>query len=133
MLNTVQFERPESRVRAALAESLCLSIAQCHPVDAAQIMVAALEEMSAGMPDLAIFADIRADARFWADAAHSIELEAYFAAALRRLGDTALGLLARKRLLVLLWQSMPLCDRRAFLSRVDGSGRFQGGNANAAQ
>lgn len=132
MIHQTQFYRPESKVRAALAESLCLAIAQCHPDDAAQIMAAALDDMSAGMPDLAIFSDMRADAEFWADAATPIEVEAYFVAALRRLGGMAHGLAARKRLLVSLWQSLPVPDRRAFLSRVDAAGRFHGGKANAA-
>ncbi len=130
MLHQTQLEGTEAKLRAAWAESLRFTIANCHPQDAAQIMVAALDDMAAGDPPMRDpFGDMRADAAFWADCANPAELEAYFAASLKRLKNTALGITARKRLFVALWHSFPVIDRLAFLSRVDGSGQFTGGRA----
>ena len=112
--------------RAEKAGALCRAIADCHPADAAQIMAAALDDLSAGPPEVDPFGRLREDAAFWADVAHPAELEAYFASALRRLGNRALGIKARKRLLVALWLSLSDPDRRAFLGRVDPEGRFTG-------
>jgi len=130
MQNETNFKRPEMRLRGAWAEALCFAISECHPDDAAQIMAAALEGMGAGMPPMRDpFGDLRQDATFWADIAHPVELEAYFSAALTRLGSRALGIQSRKRLFVALWQSFPLTDRQAFLSRVDAQGQFTRGAA----
>jgi len=118
------------RLRAEWAEALCYAISECHPDDAKQIMAAALESMAAGDPPMRDpFGDLRQDAAFWADCAHPAELECYLASALKRLGYRALGIAARKRLFVALWQSFPLADRQAFLSRVDAQGQFIGGVA----
>lgn len=121
------------QARRAAVLALCDAIANCHPEDAAQIMAAALDDIGAGDPPMRDpFGDLREDATFWADCAHPIELEAYFASALKRLGSVALGIKARKRLFVALWQSFPLADRQAFLSRVDAQGQFTGGQTDAA-
>lgn len=128
MMHDPKLKTKESRLRGEWAEALCYAIGQCHPDDAAQIMAAALDDIGAGDPPMRDpFGCLRADAAFWADCAHPIELEAYFAAALQHLGDRALGLKTRKRLFVTLWQSFPLKDRQAFLSRVDAQGQFTGG------
>lgn len=92
--------------------------------DAATIAAAVLDEISAGYPPYTAFGDIRADADWWADFANVAELEIYFAAILKRLGNQALGIHSRKRLFVLLWNGFALPDRTAFLSRVDADGRF---------
>ena len=47
------------------------------------------------------------DRRPQADCAQPPELEAYFYAALKRLGSSVLGLQARKRLFMALWSSFP--------------------------
>lgn len=120
-----RFKTHEMRMRAEWAKALCYAIAECHPDDATQIMAAALEDMAAGQPTRPFpFCDIRSDADWWADCAHPAELECYFSSALKRLGDRALGMKARKRLFVALWQSFPLADRLAFLARVDATGQF---------
>lgn len=130
MMHDPHLKTEVTRLRWEWAESLCYAIAQCHPDDAAQIMASALDDIGAGNPRMRDpFGDLRADAAFWADCAHPMELEAYFAAALQRLGNRALGMKARKRLFVALWQSFPLSDRQAFLSRVDAQGQFTGGRA----
>jgi hypothetical protein len=86
-----------------------------------------LEEAGAGTPELsALSEDVRGDAAFWADVASPVELEAYVAGGLRRMGTTAFATETRKRLFVALWQSMPDAEKRAFLSRVDPKGVFRG-------
>jgi hypothetical protein len=119
-------ERTERRFQ------LCVAFECADRQDALAIAAAYLEINSAGMPELATFSDVRADAAFWADVANPLEVQAYFAATLRRLGNMAQGIGARKRLLVSLWQSLPISDRRAFLSRVDDQGRFTRGQSHAA-
>lgn len=122
------FHSPEMQLRAEWAEALCHAIAECHPDDAVQIMTAALDDIAAGDPPMRDpFCNIRDDAEWWADCAHPAELECYFASALKRLGNRALGVKARKRLFVALWKSFPIADQMAFLSRVDAQGRFTGG------
>jgi hypothetical protein len=101
-----------------------MALEALDPQDAATIAVAVLDEVSAGYPIHTAFGDIQADAAFWADCANVAELEAYFAASLKRLGNQALGIHSRKRLFVLLWNGFALPDRRAFLGRVDADGRF---------
>jgi len=123
----------ETRDRTEAARALCFAIGECHPDDARQILCAAIDDLSAGDPPcLDPFGNLRADAEFWADCAHPRELEAYFSSALKRLGNRALGIEARKRLFVSLWHSFSPADRQAFLSRVDAHGKFPGGQAEAA-
>ena len=110
--------RHQKRVTAVMA------LEALDAQDAATIAAAALDEISAGYPVHTAFGDIRADAAFWADCANVAEIEAYFAASLKRLGIQALGIHSRKRLFVHLWNGFALPDRTAFLSRVDADGRF---------
>ncbi|MGJ8588802.1 MAG: hypothetical protein ACSHXW_11660 [Yoonia sp.] len=115
--------RHERRVTALMA------LEALDPHDAATICAAVLDEISASSPRLDPWGDIRADAQFWADCANNAELEVYYAAALKRLGNTSLGIAARKRLLVAIWTSLNDADHAAFLSRVDAQGRFLQGAA----
>lgn len=87
--------------------------------DAASICIAVLDELNAGGPIHTAFGDIRADAELWADCANAAELEAYFAATLKRLGHRALGIKARKRQMVRLWNSLGNADRVAFRAYTD--------------
>ena len=129
-MNDTYLKTPGMRLRAECAEALCFAIAQCHPDDAAQIMAAALDDLAAGDPPMRDpFGSLREDAAFWADCANPAELEAYFASALKRLGNRAIGIRARKRLFAALWQSFDTADRMAFLRRVDAEGRFHGSAA----
>ena len=113
--------------RMERAEALCDALGECHPADAREITAAYLDSMAAGDPQPHDpFGDLRNDAAFWADCAHPGELEAYFAAILKRIGDRALGIRARKRLFAALWESFDTADRVAFLRRVDADGRFHG-------
>ena len=114
--------------RMDAVQRLVVAIGACHPRDAAQVMAAALEDMSAGMPDVSqgFFGAMRADAEFWSDLATPPEIEAYVAAGLRVIERSAFCARARKRLFAALWASFPDADRRAFLARVDPPGKFRG-------
>ncbi len=111
--------------RKTAARALWEAIGNAHPSDAAQLLAAALEELETDGP-YASFADLRSDAKFWADCASPRELEVYLCAILRVLGCRAFGVTARKRLLVTLWSSLPGVDRAAFLARVDANNQFVG-------
>lgn len=108
----------EKRVTAVMA------LQALEAQDAATVAAAVLDEINAGFPVHTAFGDIWADAGFWADCANVAELEAYFSASLKRLGNQALGIHSRKRLFVQLWNGFALHDRTAFLSRVDAVGSF---------
>ena len=119
--------RHATQRRMERAEALCNALGDAHPDDAKAITAAYLDAMRAGDPQPHDpFGDLRNDAAFWADCAHPGELEAYFAASLKRIGDRALGIRARKRLFAALWESFDTADRVAFLRRVDADGRFHG-------
>ena len=110
--------------------NLAVAIADCDASDACQIMAAALDDLGAGQPDVSILqSTLRQDAASWADWASPPELETVVAAGLRKIGKTALGIKARKRLIVALWESLTDADRRAFLQGVDPSGKFRGRSA----
>jgi hypothetical protein len=104
--------RHEKRVTAVMA------LEALDPYNAAAICATVLEEMSAGVPLVDPWGDIRADAEFWADCANPAELEVYFASALKRLRNQSLGLHARKRLFMAIWTSFSDADRKAFLARI---------------
>ena len=90
-----------------------------------QILVAWLEDNGAGSPEPDnYFSALREDAAFWADIATPIELEAYTSAGLRRIERTHFAEATTKRLFVLFWECMSDDDKRKFLARVDGQGRF---------
>jgi|GEM_PF-1619448 hypothetical protein len=112
------------RYRDAKWETAVMALESLNPQDAATICAAVLEEISAGDPPYDAFGDLRASAAWWVDFANVAEVEVYFEAALKRLGNQALGIRARKRLFVMLWQSFSGDDRRAFLARVDADGCF---------
>jgi len=109
---------PAARMRHEKRAIAVASLEALDPHDAAAIAAAVLDVVAAGDPLLDPFGDIRADAAFWADCANPVELEVYFAAALKRLGDTSLAIHARKRLFWSLWLAFPQADRAAFLDRV---------------
>ena len=90
----------------------------------AELLCGWLEIYGGGAPRLDQFGDIREDAAFWADMATPIELEAYVGHGLRRIERASFAQGARKRLFVMLWESMSISDRRAFVRRVDPQGKF---------
>lgn len=113
-----------ARHRAFMA--LAEAIARAHPQDACALMCAALDDLGAGSPEYAFTQErLRADAAWWADAAHPGEIEAHVMAGLRRMDRTPLGEKARKRLLVGLWETMPMDWRLSFLARVDPEGKLR--------
>lgn len=120
----------ERRLALCDAELAIHALNKLSSEDAAIICAAFVEEASAGMPPHDPWGDVRADASFWADCANIVEVEVYFAAALRRLGQTALGIGARKRLLVSIWETLSGDDRLSFLARVDPEGNFLRGGSN---
>lgn len=106
-------------LRKAAADRLALAIAEAHPLDAVQLMCAALDDLGPPSPEYVALVDAaRADADFWAEMASPLALETHLAAALRVLPDRAFGLAARKRLLVLFWNSLTPPERAAFVDRV---------------
>lgn len=111
---------PDAQYRHHKLEKAVMALTDIDTKDAIQICCAVLDEAAAGMPDLDPWGDIRADAGFWADCANPPELEAYFTAALRKLGHRALGKQMRKRLFKELWRSFTDSERTAFLKHVTG-------------
>lgn len=111
---------PAAEYRHYKREMAVMALIDMEPQDAAQICCAVLDEVAAGMPTLDPWGDIRASAAFWADTAYPAELEVYFAAALRKLGQRALGKQMRKRLFKELWCSFTNAERAAFLKHVKG-------------
>lgn len=80
----VSFKTEHYRNRAKAATALCHAIADCDPDDAAQIMAAALSDLSAGMPIAPLFG-VMEQAAFWADLATPPELDAYALAGTNRM------------------------------------------------
>jgi hypothetical protein len=70
------FKTEYCRLRAKNATALCHAIAECDPQDACEIMVAAFEDLSIGMPIAPLFS-VMDGAGFWADLATQDELKAY--------------------------------------------------------
>ena len=109
-----------AKMRRAWAESLAYAVSQCHPVDASQIMVAALERSSEGSPPHVFLTLTQEDADFWASCAPQHELQAYTFAGLKELGQRALTPTIRRRFIAQLWNGLPVADRKAFLAHVQG-------------
>ena len=116
------FDQAEAaaKLRRAWAESLAHAIGHCHPVDASQIMVAALEDFGAGSPPHTFLTLTQDDADFWAACAPQHELQAYTFAGLKELGQRALTPAIRRRFIAQLWNGLPVADRNAFLAHVQG-------------
>ena len=87
-----------------------------------ELLVGFLEIARAGEPEFSAFSDVREDAKWWADVATPIELEAYVGEGLRRIERTSFAPMARKRLMVALWDSFSAEDQRRFLARVNPGG-----------
>ncbi|AGI67397.1 hypothetical protein OAN307_c17320 [Octadecabacter antarcticus 307] len=92
--------------------------------DALVICATYIHQHCAGDPPYGAFGDIRESAAWWAGLANPVELQCYFAAALKRLEYRALGIKARKRMFTVLWLAFTNTDRQAFLARVDAKGNF---------
>ena len=92
------FKSEEYLNRAEAATGLCHAIAACNPFDACEIMAAALDDLSAGMPVAPLFSFMD-QAAFWADFSPVPELKAYLLACYNRL---------------------PRADQLAFLAYVRG-------------
>ena len=112
---------PHLQERADWALILCMCLAECDPDDAAQIITAALQDGLTGGP-MFTFGDTMAEAENWCATAPDIEVQAYVEAGCKRIAGRALGLTARKRLMVALWNGMSAADRQNFLARVAGVG-----------
>lgn len=111
---------PAAEYRHYKREVAVMALTDMGPQDASVICCAMLDEIAAGMPDFDPWGSTRDDAFYWADIAHPAELEFYFAAALRKLAQRALGKQARKRLFKELWRSFTDKERAAFLRHVQG-------------
>ena len=78
------------RTRHGLATLLCRVIAACHPKDAVPIMVAALEDLSAGTPPPTLRKPML-EARDWAKDATIYELRAYAVACVEAMPEADLS------------------------------------------
>lgn len=116
----------EARYRHLKREAAVMAMMDLAPQDAAAIACTVLDEVAAGDPPYDALGDIRAGAEWWADFANPAELQCYFASAVKRLENQALGIKARKRMFTALWLAFSNEDRRAFLARVDADGTFHG-------
>jgi len=111
---------PEARYRHMKREAAIWALQSLDPQDAAAIAATVLDEVAAGDPPYDALGNIRASATWWADFANPAELQCYFAAALKRLQNQALGLKARKRMIAALFLSLNDADQRAFLAWAGG-------------
>lgn len=130
-LSDVEVQRLIDDARAEISRhNLATAIAEADRADACQIMAAALDDLGGGGPEMSVMSDrLRDEAAWWADMASPVEVETITAAGLRKISKTAFGIAARKRLIVMLWQSLTDADRRAFLKNVDPVGKFRGKSA----
>lgn len=116
----------EARHRHEKREAAVMALMDLAPQEAAAIACTVLDEVAAGDPPYDALGDIRAAAEWWAGFANPAELQCYFASAVKRLENQALGIKARKRMFAALWISFSDADRKAFLARVDADGTFHG-------
>ncbi len=87
-------------------------------------MTAALFDLLPNGPRNDVFLNAEDDAAWWASIAAPHQLVAMLAEVLEHLGDKAMHLNMRKRLLVKLFESLPDSERVAFLRRTDPTGQF---------
>lgn len=106
------------RMRAECATALAEAIADCHPDDAVQLMVAALHDLTPEGPRCDFFLSAAEDAAWWASVAAPAQLSAVLAATLEQLGNRAMHLDMRKRLFLALWRSFRPVDQHSFLSMI---------------
>lgn len=117
--------REAERVAAAVAIghvlAMAIDIAERSP-DGQRIlggaMCAALDTVGGGAPEYHVFGDLRSEAEWWADMATPLEIEAYTAAGLRRLGQETFAQRARKRLFMELWRSFSARERSDFTAWI---------------
>lgn len=114
-----------ARTRQEWATTLAHILGNVHRAEAVPICAAYVDSMAAGMPELDPFGDIRVDAEYWAVMATEPELEAYFSVIAQQIPRRNFAERARKRLLVSLWNAMPVSWRKAFLCHVDPEGRWR--------
>lgn len=105
-----------------IADTLEAVARRCDALDhrvTVAMLVALAEDLGAGVPDVPLMHEkARDDARFWADCATPVEVEAYTAAGLQAIGRGGFCVAARKRLFVMLWNAMPPEDKRGFLAHA---------------
>lgn len=123
----IQADPDDAEGRALLHHlSACLmEVRRPHFREVAELLSGWLEIAGAGAPQQYLIGDIRSDARWWAELAHPLELEAYVGEGLRRIERTQFAPMARKRLFVALWETMDDADRRKFIQKVDPDGKFR--------
>lgn len=83
-VDTIGIVHLDYRKRAEAATSLCLAIGNCDPLDACEIMEAALIDLSAGQPRPPLMS-VMDEATDWADFATTAELKAYALACFNRM------------------------------------------------
>lgn len=116
----------EHRARA-IGEALIIAINRADSHDhgtTMAVLAAMLEELGADTPEPLLYGNqVRADAAWWADLASPGEVEAYTAAGLRQIADKGrFCIAARKRLLIMIWNSLTAADRKSFLAHAVKTG-----------
>lgn len=109
---------PQTRLRTERAMTLSIAISDCDPMDAAQIMAAALQDMETDGPQHDVFGTLRRDAEWWAELAPPHEVQTYVTAGLKQLTTRAIGPKARKEVIAQLWNGMTPEDKGAFLRAI---------------
>lgn len=108
-------------LRKAWADSLAYAIGQCNRRDAAQVMIAALEDMIEDEPLAAQYFELRRDdAEYWAWCADQPNLMMHTFAGLKEMTRRAITLRTRRQLIAELWRGLPPADRRAFIAKASG-------------
>lgn len=108
---------------AETARGLVMQLRDAAEMDRAAVVAACdavLEVLAPPHPELAPFHEaFREEADWWADVAPKSMQIAYLAAILRRLtNDPPVATTARKRAMVVLWNSLSSDERKAFLAKV---------------
>lgn len=110
-----------------IAETLGAVVMRCDALDhrvTVAMLAAMAEELGSGTPDVLLMHEkARDDARWWADYATPVEVEAYTAAGLQAISRGGFCIAARKRLLIMLWNSMSPDDKRGFLAHAAKPGQ----------
>lgn len=123
-------EAPLASVEEALAAKIWHALNAAYRIDRdAAIKTAChwLDYWGAQSPQVSLFQDrVRDDARFWADCATDIEVEAYLVAALHRVEREGLAERATKRLAAASYARLSSDARTAFLAWA----KKQGENEN---
>jgi len=111
----------------AMARAICAAVSAAERLPDGRgvlgaMLAATLDEVCVGAPLPPLYGSVRDEASFWADIATPVELEAYAAAALRRIERTTFAQQARKRLFMEFWRGFSDAERQKFLDHAKKNG-----------